>query len=66
MNQNCYLNIKQIVESGKYPFTAGQMRHYMSMRNHNGLAIAVRKIGKRLYLRMDLFEQWIESYQENS
>lgn len=56
-----YLSIKQIVESDQYPFTLGQMRHYMIMRHKNGLDAAVRKIGKRLYLRKDLLEFWIES-----
>jgi hypothetical protein len=31
------------------------------MRHRNGLQKAVRKIGKRLYLHRDLFEEWIES-----
>ena len=37
------------------------MRHYLIMRHKNGLEAAVRKIGKRLYLRNDLFQNWIES-----
>jgi len=61
MNEHRYLSIKQISESDRYPFTSGQMRHYLIMRHRNGLEAAVRKIGKRLYLRQDLFEQWIES-----
>lgn len=53
----------QIASNPKYPFTLGQIRHYLLKRHQNGLEKAVRKIGKRLYLRRDLFEQWIESYQ---
>ena len=60
MNDYQYLSIKQIEESN-YPFTPGQMRHYLMMRHRNGLEGAVRKIGKRLYLRKDLFDAWIES-----
>lgn len=56
-----YLSIKQIADSDRYPFTLGQMRHYLIMRHRNGLDKAVRKIGKRLYLRQDLFDQWIEA-----
>ena len=56
-----YWSPKQIVSSGKYPFTMGQIRHYLLKRHTNGLEKAVRKIGKRLYLRPDLFEEWIES-----
>lgn len=56
-----YWTPQQIVKSDQYPFTIGQIRHYLMMRHKNGLENAVRKIGKRLYLRRDLFEQWIES-----
>jgi hypothetical protein len=63
MNNNCYLSPSDIVETNEYPFTLGQIRHYLQMRHRNGLDKAVRKIGKRLYLRKDLFEQWIESNQ---
>ena len=56
-----YMTVKQIVESGVYPFSFGQVRHYLCHRHHNGLGKAVRKIGKRVYLNKDMFEQWIES-----
>ncbi len=56
-----YLSIQQIAKSEKYPFSLGQMRHYLTMRHKNLLDVACRKIGKRLYLRKDLFEDWIES-----
>ncbi len=61
MTEHRYLCIKQIAGSNLYPFTEGQIRHYLIMRHRNGLEMAVRKIGKRLYLRQDLFEQWIET-----
>jgi hypothetical protein len=56
-----YWSPKQVVSSGKYPFTMGQIRHLLLYRHRNGLQDAVRKVGKRLVLRMDLFDQWIES-----
>ena len=60
--ENCtYKSPKQIVESGKYPFTMGQIRYFLLYRHKNGLEKAVRKIGKRLVLRMDLLDLWIES-----
>jgi hypothetical protein len=55
-----YRSPQQIVDSAKYPFTMGQLRHYLLKRHKNGLDKAVRCIGKRLYLRQDLFDQWIE------
>lgn len=56
-----YINAKKIIESDQYPFSEGQMRHYLNMRHRNGLDKAVRKVGKGVYLRHDLFEAWIES-----
>lgn len=55
-----YQSIKQIAEDQKYPFTLSMMRHYLLHRHSNGLGNAVRKIGKRIFVRMDLFDAWIE------
>lgn len=55
-----YLSINQVVQDPKYPFTVPMMRHYLLHRHANGLKKAVRKIGKRLFIRMDLFDAWIE------
>jgi hypothetical protein len=57
-----YWSPQQVVESNKYPFSMGQLRHQLQYRHRNGLNKAVRKIGKRIFLRLDLFEEWIESY----
>jgi len=59
-----YWSPQQIVSSGKYPFTKGQFQHLLLHRHKNGLKNAVRKVGKRLLLRMDLFDQWIEEQRE--
>lgn len=61
MTDHKYLTIKQIINSESYPFSEGQIRHFLIMRHKNGLGNAVRMIGKRLYLRKDLLDQWIES-----
>ncbi len=61
MTEYEYWSKKQVLVSGKFPFTKGQLDHFMLFRHRNGLEKAVRKIGKRCYLRMDLFEEWIES-----
>jgi len=55
-----YWSPRQIVNSGKYPLSMGQVRHLLLYRHRNGLQEAVRKVGKRLMFRIDLFEQWIE------
>lgn len=59
-----YWSPRQIVESGKYPFTMGQIRHLLLYRHRNGLQQAVRKIGKRLVFRLDLLEKWIDEQKE--
>lgn len=64
MNNIEYWSPQQIVKSGRYPFTMGQMRHLLLYRHRNGLKNAVRKIGKRLLFRIDLFDQWIEEQKE--
>ena len=58
-----YLNTKQIVDCDCYPFSLGQIRHFITMRHKNGLDKTIRKIGKRIYFRKDLFEEWIESHK---
>ena len=64
MDEKIYLETKQIAESSNYPFTIGQLRYFLLMRHKNGLQKAVRKVGKRLYVRKDLFEEWIEAQGE--
>ncbi len=61
MSNGLYQTPKQLVASGRYPFTIGQIRHLLLYRHRNGLEGAVRKVGKRLMFRIDLFDQWIES-----
>ena len=59
-----YLSAQQIKENPCYPFSMGQIRHFLLNRHKNGLKEAVVRIGKRLYIRQDLFEQWIEKQRE--
>lgn len=59
-----YKTIQQIVGEKKYPFTLGQMRAFLLDRETNGLEPAIRKIGKRLYIRTDLFDKWIDNHKE--
>jgi hypothetical protein len=43
MERQKYLSVSDIVNGEEYPFTLGQMRHYLAMRHKNGLTVAVRK-----------------------
>jgi hypothetical protein len=64
MNNFEYWSPEKIIRSGKYPFSMGQLRHFLLHRHSNGLQVAIRKIGKRLLFRIDLFDDWIESKKE--
>jgi hypothetical protein len=64
MENYIYLSPQQIATSDRYPLTLGQVRHFLLFRHRNGLEPAVRKVGKRLMLRSDLFNQWIENQSE--
>ena len=59
MSYHEYISTQETINL--YPFSKGQLSYYLSHRHKNGLQSAVRKIGKRLYLRRDLLEKWIES-----
>lgn len=59
-----YWSPEKVVSSGKFPFTMGQLRGLLLNRHKNGLSEAVRKIGKRVYLRVDLLYQWMDSQKE--
>jgi hypothetical protein len=64
-----YISPKQITTCGRYPFSLAQVRHFLLFRHRNGLSEAVRKIGKRIVLRTDLWEAWLEhqiSKKENT
>lgn len=57
-----YIGTKQIIECGRYPFTMNQLRNLIYYRNGNGLYLCIRKVGKILLFRADLFEKWIEEH----
>jgi len=59
-----YVSIKDIVNDEKYPFSMGQLRAFVTNRHKNGLATSIRKIGRRIYIREDLFDQWVDSHFE--
>ncbi len=59
-----YMSPNQIITCGLYPLSKGQLAHFLLFRHRNGLEKAIRKIGKRLYIRQDLFEAWIEEQKE--
>lgn len=60
MDHTEYWSPQKIVKSGKYPFTLGQLRHFILHREKNGLKHAIRQVGKCLIFNMQIFDKWIE------
>ena len=60
-----YVSLKDIVDDDKYPFSMGQIRALIANRHTNGLSQCIRKIGRRIYIRDDLFDQWMDSHSDN-
>ncbi|OGN61675.1 MAG: hypothetical protein A3F09_03485 [Chlamydiae bacterium RIFCSPHIGHO2_12_FULL_49_11] len=54
----------QIITSGMYPFTKGQLNHLLVQRHKNGLEKAIVKIGKRIYFKIPEFDQWISEHTQ--
>lgn len=55
-----FADVEWIVNSGRYTFKKGQIRHFLSNRHKNGLDKATYKIGKRIYFKIPSFDAWIE------
>jgi hypothetical protein len=58
--EESYCTIKQIASDPQFCFTAPMLRYYVLHAHKNGLAKALRKIGKKVLIRRDLFIEWIE------
>ncbi len=59
-----YCTIKQIIESGKFPFDEGQWKYLMHNRKKNGLDIAIVKVDRIILIKMDAFREWLENHRE--
>lgn len=62
-NKISYKSLKEIADSHEYPFTMGQLRFFMMEKSKNGFSKCIRKIGRRIYIRLDLFDDWIEKHE---
>ena len=61
MNENFeYIRVSDIPKY--YPLKLGTVRSLLAKRNQNGLDLCVRKIGRGLMIRRDLFQDWIEAH----
>lgn len=55
-----YCTLKQIADDPKFCFTIPMLRYYVLHAHKNGLTPALRRIGKKILIRRDLFIDWIE------
>lgn len=63
--QTTYCTVKQIAEDNSFCFTEGMLRYYLLHAQKNGLKTAIRKIGRKVLIRRDLFVAWIEAQSTN-
>lgn len=56
-----YCTLNQIADDPTFCFTVPMLRYYILHAHKNGLARAVRRIGRKVLIRRDLFIEWIEN-----
>jgi len=57
-----YLSVDTLAAYDKYPFSKGQIKSFLRQRKENGLDEAVIQLGRRIYLKEDLFDKWLDSF----
>lgn len=55
-----YCTVQQIVDDPSFCFSESMIRYYILHSHKNGLRKALRKIGRKIVIRRDLFVAWIE------
>lgn len=59
-----YCTIKQIADDQTFCFTTPMLRYYVLNAHKNGLTKALRRLGRKILIRRDLFIEWIEKQSE--
>jgi hypothetical protein len=57
-----YCTVKQIADDHTFCFTVPMLRYYILHAHKNGLAPAIRRLGRKVLLRRDLFVKWLENH----
>lgn len=55
-----YCTVNQIATDPAFCFTIPMLRYYILHAHRNGLSQALRRIGKKVLIRRDLFVAWLE------
>lgn len=64
IKDSTYCTVKQIADDPAFCFTVPMLRYYVLHAHRNGLAPAVRRIGRKVLIRRDLFIKWLEGQQK--
>ena len=59
-NEHVYCTVRQLAADPSFCFTIPMLRYYILHAHSNGLSKAIRRIGKKVLIRRDLFVAWIE------
>lgn len=57
-----YMTVNQIAADPNFCFSVAMLRYYILHAHKNGLKHAIRRIGRKVLLRKDLFVDWIEKH----
>lgn len=55
-----YCTVRQLANDPCLCFTMPMIRYYILHAHKNGLASALRRIGRKVLIRRDLFIDWLE------
>ncbi len=61
-DEKLYRTVKELANDPQLCFTVPMLRFYILHAEKNGLAPAIRRIGRKIVIRHDLFIAWIEKY----
>jgi len=59
-----YVTPAQLLSDPAIPLTKGNLRQLLADRKNNGLDLCVRRVGKLIWIRKDLFIDWVEQHGE--
>jgi hypothetical protein len=59
-NNQKYCTVRQIASDPAFCFSIPMLRYYILHAHRNGLSQALRRIGKKVLIRRDLFIAWLE------
>ena len=58
--EDSYCTIKQLAKDPQFCFSAPALRYYVLNAHKNGLSKALRRVGRKVLIRRDLFIEWLE------